>query len=240
MEMDVQEIRIAICDDEPLVRRKLSRMVQEILDREEISFELEEFNSGIELLDQIENIDLVFLDIEMPELDGIETGAIIKKKNSECQIIIASGREDRFKETYRLKAMRFVSKPYERIEVREAIQAYLNERQLGLTRIEVFRDRVSYWIRQRDIEYISAFNSSVEIMVKGILYRKQGSLSQIEKLLVPELFYKVHKAHIVNLFYVADYTDKEVIMKNKTRIPLSRRQKKEFDNKYMEFDIKYR
>lgn len=238
--MYIQEIRIAICDDEPLIRRKLSHIVHKILDRKGISFQLEEFSSGIELLDQIENIELAFLDIEMPELDGIETGVLIKRKNSECQIIIASGREDRFKETYRVKAMRFVSKPYEEEEIREAIQAYLNERQLGIERIEVFKDRVSYWIHQRDIEYISAFNSSVEIMAKGILYRKQGSLSQIEKMLEPELFYKVHKAHIVNLFCVADYTDKEVIMKNKTRIPLSRRQKKEFENKYMEFDIKYR
>ena len=54
------------------------------------------------------------------------------------------------------------------------------------------------------------------------------------------MLYKIHKSYIVNLYYVDSYTDTEVIMKNKIKVPLARRIKKEFELAYMEFDVKYR
>lgn len=236
---DIKEIRIAVCDDEQILCGKLSLIISDILANENVSFDLKEFESGKSLLEQIGNIDLAFLDIEMPELDGISTGIMVKKKNPNCQIIIASGREDRFKETYKVKAMSFISKPYDKEEIRESLLDYMDECKLGIRQIEVFIDRNPLWIQQKDICYIYAFNSSVYIYTVKRMYRKEISMKQLEELLEQKIFFKVHRSYIVNLYHVTDYTDSKVLLKE-YEVPLSKRQRKEFERAYMEFDVKYR
>ncbi len=227
---------VAICDDEARVLDKLERMLLKIMEREEILCNILKFDNGKSLLERIEEIQLVFLDIEMPELDGIEAGALLKRKNPDCQIFIASGREDRFKETFRIGARRFLSKPFDEEEITEAVRAYKRKYMVGMNKLEVYRNRNSYLVSEREIAYISAYKGGVELMVNGVLYRKDVSLSQIEKILDDTCFFRIQKAYIVNLFYVTDFTENEV-MAGRVKLPLSRRYRRNFVDKYMEFDI---
>ncbi|MBQ9983846.1 MAG: response regulator transcription factor [Lachnospiraceae bacterium] len=231
-------VKIAVCDDEEGIRHSLIDVLKKILEKEEILYEVYEFSSGVELLESKENIQLLFLDMDMPGIDGIDVGMKIKETNPWCKIVIASGREDRFKETYKVKPLRFVSKPFEEEEIREAILAYVVVT-VGTEKLEVFKQRQSFWIRQRDIRYIAAYNGYVEIMANDELYRKDVSLSQLEQNLEKEIFYKVHKSYIVNFFWVTKLEEKEVIV-GKIRLPLSRRQRKDIKEAYMQFDVKYR
>lgn len=187
-----EKIRIAICDDEPVFLKLLASILKEVLVEGNIPYILEKFISGCELLTQIEKYDLVFLDIEMPQMDGIDVGLKIQKKNPNCRIIMASGREDRFKETYKITPLRFISKPFDKKEVQEAIQAYVNQ-WIGMEKIEVFRDRKSYWVCQKDIQYIAAYRSSVEIYVNNVLYRKDITLNRMEELLDSRCFLRYIK-----------------------------------------------
>lgn len=231
-------IRIAVCDDEKIVRQDLIRVLQGMLEKEQIQYKLYEFSSGIELLERITEIQLLFLDMDMPEIDGIDVGMKIQELNPKCKIVIASGREDRFKETYKVKPLGFVSKPFEEDEIREVILTY-EVATIGRETIEVFKDRQSYQIPQRDIKYIAAYNGYVEMLVNGELYRKNVSLNQLEQDLVKEIFYKVHKSYIVNLFWVTKISENEVWVDN-VKFPLSRRQGKNVKDEYMKFDVKYR
>ena len=88
--------------------------------------------------------------------------------------------------------------------------------------------------------YIATFDNGVEVMAGNALYRKKVSIKELDKKLDTRILYKIHKSYIVNLYYVDSYTDTEVIMKNKIKVPLARRIKKEFELAYMEFDVKYR
>lgn len=74
-------MRIAICDDDPLISEKLSKYVNNYFEHNHIkSPEINCFSSGEELLSHNENIDIVFLDIEMPGMNGIYVGKELKKK----------------------------------------------------------------------------------------------------------------------------------------------------------------
>ena len=140
-EMENDIIRIAICDDILEMTKFMTNIISDIMDEKKIEYEILAFQSGKDLLEQIDNVNLVFLDLEMPEMDGIKTGERIRRENEKCKIIVASAREDRMKEVFRLDAMRFVSKPYNREEIMEAIDAYLQTYQVGLQRIEVYKNR---------------------------------------------------------------------------------------------------
>lgn len=108
-----------------------------------------------------------------------------------------------------------------------------------MDKMEVFLNRNAVWIRQKNIQYLSAYKGGVEIMVNGVLFRKEISLNRIKEQLDRICFYQVHKAYVVNLFHVTGFTEKEVAV-GKIKIPLSRRNRKKFESTFMEFDIKYR
>ena len=232
-------LRVAICDDESLLWEQLKGLIIKVFDEENMGYEIKEYVSGKELLDQVDETDLVFLDIDMPEIDGIETGERIRDINPDCRIIIASGREDRFKETYDIDALRFISKPYCEKEVRGAIEKYRNKFMLGMEEIEVFTERKPVTIRQRDIEYISAYKGGVEIKANGELYHSDYSIRKIAKMLDDTCFFRVHKSCIINMFHVQKEMEDAIVV-GKVIIPVSRRNRQEFRQRFRDFDVKYR
>lgn len=238
-EMENDIIRIAICDDILEMTKFMTNIISDIMDEKKIEYEILAFQSGKDLLEQIDNVNLVFLDLEMPEMDGIKTGERIRRENEKCKIIVASAREDRMKEVFRLDAMRFVSKPYNREEIMEAIDAYLQTYQVGLQRIEVYKNRKAYYIMQREIRYIQAYNGAVNIYVRNTVFHKEVTLSKMEEMLDEHIFFKIHKAIIVGLGFVTEYTKDKVFI-DKEILPLSRRNSKEFERVFMDFDLKYR
>ena len=86
---------IGICDDEISVLVTMRRMVKDYCGRNAVKAEIRLFASGAELAAQAEDLDLLFLDIEMPGLDGIAAGKILRKKNPHCKIVMVTCRDDR-------------------------------------------------------------------------------------------------------------------------------------------------
>ena len=119
------------------------------------------FDSPEKLLGEADKINILLLDIEMPQMDGIETGKRI----------------DRFKEAFKIKAFRFITKPFAISEVREAIASSLVS-ELGDKEIEVFKNRISLNIKETDILFVRAFNGYVEIIAGNELYRKDITMSR--------------------------------------------------------------
>ena len=235
-------LRVGICDDEPLIIEALQRIILEIADKNDWEINISCFESGKELLEVVDTLGAVFLDIDMPELDGIETGKRIGEKNQDCKIIMATGRADKFKEAFRIQAFRFVTKPFDEVEIEEALQAVINT-QIGLETIELYEKRNSYQIPQRDISYITAYDGYSEFFVSGRdtdrILRKDCSLSELEQELSKELFFRVSRQYIINLGKITEYAKGSILIQGKKML-ISRRRKKEFEQAYLEYDLRYR
>ena len=235
-------LRVGICDDEPLIIEALQRIILEIADKNDWEINISCFESGKELLEVVDTLGAVFLDIDMPELDGIETGKRIGEKNQDCKSIMATGRADKFKEAFRIQAFRFVTKPFDEVEIEEALQAVINT-QIGLETIELYEKRNSYQIPQRDISYITAYDGYSEFFVSGRdtdrILRKDCSLSELEQELSKELFFRVSRQYIINLGKITEYAKGSILIQGKKML-ISRRRKKEFEQAYLEYDLRYR
>ena len=229
---------IALCDDQPEILEDLERHIRQVGEEIQWEFEIWKFRSGQELLEEIEKISIVFLDIEMDGMDGIETGRIIKRKKPECKIIISSGKENRFKEAFRIQAFRFITKPFENEEIKEALEGVLDSF-VGTRIMELYRKRTSYQVRQLDIKYIKAFNGYTEFAVQEGIFRKDTSLDALEEMLDMRTFYRVNRQYIINMHWVQKYTDGMLVVGDKNiRVP--RRKKSDFERTYIDYDIKYR
>ena len=238
MMMNKKRIGIGICDDKQEAIFELQKYIEEDMQRRKENWEIRSFSSGGKLLEKIDELSIVFLDIEMPELDGIETGREILKRNPDCRIIMETGMVERFKEAFQIRAVRFVTKPFVKEEVEEALDAALFKI-WGQKTIELSMKRISYLIYQREITYVRAFNGYTEYAVNGQWMRKEVTLEEAEKLLDDRIFAKVDRQYIVNLAYVENYKGGSFFLGN-IKFQVSRRMKKEFEKKYIEYDLRYR
>lgn len=230
-------LKIGICDDEPLVLQSLKRKIEECIEKNGWLADVLTFRSGVDLLERISELDIIFLDIEMPDLDGIETGRQILNLNKKCKIIMASGRVDKFKEAFKINAFRFITKPFNIVEIEEALQAIWNL-YIGTEKIEVYENRIPYSICHRDISFIISYGSFSEFIMGSKRFRKDISLSELEKLLDKNLFFRPNRQYMVNMLQIVE-VENEIIKLKEKNIKISRRKKKSFEMAFMDFDLKY-
>lgn len=172
-------ITIGIIDDQKVVIDTLKEEIECWVRQRNQACNIYTFQSGGDALKCEEQMDIIFLDIEMPEMDGIEAGKRIKEKNPDCMIIMATGNTERFKEAFKISAFRYITKPFEREEIREALHTCF-ARMTGRTTIEVFENRIPYQVEERDIGYIKAYNGYTLIFVNGKEYRSELSLKEYD------------------------------------------------------------
>lgn len=234
----MRQVLIGICDDQPEVLRELQKMICSLCEELHLSCEICAFSSGQELLEKVNELCAVFLDIEMPYMDGIELGKKIRERNSKCKIVMATGKMERFKEAFRIQAIRFVTKPFVREEVGEALKAAVENTFFSKT-VEVYCQRNKYEFSEEEVMYIKAYNGSSELYVDGKRFRKDSSLDELEAILDKRLFVRISREVIVNLRWVQAYKEGQIRLKEECFF-VSRRRRKDFERRYIEYDLKYR
>lgn len=231
-------MKVGICDDETHIVQALTDLVGKGLKKINESAEIVPVTSGNDLIGLAKELDAVFLDIEMPEMDGFEVGRQIKSRNPSCKIIMATGRTDRFKESFKINAFRFITKPFDQNEIDEAIEEIANLK-IGDEFIVLSINRIQFDVQQKEIIYLKAFNGYTEALTGEGCYRRDISLRQIRELLDDRLFFRVSKQHIVNMLYVTAFGNGKIQIGG-VSVPVARRNQKEFEKRYMEFELNYR
>lgn len=229
---------IGICDDQILIVKQLEKMVTACLQKEKKSAKICLFESGEEALACSEKMDILFLDMGMPGIDGIDVGHLIRKENPDCKIIIATSYVERFKEAFKISAFRFVTKPFSMTEIREALKDAMREVP-GTDMLELYRNRLPYLIQQRQIVYIRAYNGYIEAVCGNKRFRKDVSLTAIECEMDRRLFYRVNKTYLINMWHVTGYY-KGIVSVGNEKIRVSRQKRKDFEKILEEFDLDYR
>ena len=231
----MEKIKIGICDDEKIFVTILAELIENITKEWKQKLSICRFTSGRELLKEAEEFDLVFLDLEMPDVDGIDIGLELKRKKEECKIVVATSREDRYKEAFLIQAFRFVTKPFEEYEIRQALDAFMLQQQ-GEGKIEVYYNRIPYQIEKSKIIYIESVQGDCEVVTRQRVYRKAESLLAIKKQLPEHTFIQIRRNIIVNMQYIEKH-EKGRIQIQKREISIAKREIKNFEKKYIEYDL---
>jgi len=231
-------IRIGICDDEKYIVPILKEKIASCIRKYTTDVEYLEFFSGEELINCEKELDILFLDIDMPGLDGIAAGKIFRTRQRDCKIIMATGRADRMKEAFFLEAYRFITKPFEDAEIEEAVQAFTKS-QVGFQRISAYENRRLCEVHQYQIVYVQTYDSYTEFCVGHRILRSEMSLRKLEGELDSRIFVRIDKKYMINLKYVEDYQDGIVFIAG-MQLKVARRRIQTFEERYREFDLRYR
>jgi len=231
-------LQVGICDDVEGARETLKTKVAPIFEEKGVQIELHSFSCGEELLESGEKLDLLFLDIEMPGIGGIEAGKRYRRSFPECKIILATGRTDKMREALAVEPLAFVDKPYGEGQLLWAVEEFLSAR-VGYSKILLYDKRSEKEVLQRDIQYIYAIESSTEFVLANQLMRREISLNQLEMLLDSRMFFRVDRKHIVNFEYIEQLEKNQFVIQDK-RFKVSIRRQKEFRERYQGYQLHHR
>lgn len=231
-------LKIAVCDDEKFVYSKMENLINQYKKEHPFSCETTYFSSGELLLASWEQgkFDLLFLDIEMPILDGIQTAQKLNVKQGDCKIIMLTGRTDRFKEAFKIGAFRFITKPIEANEVFETLDD-VRILLTGKQPVELFYNGKSYLVPQKKILYVTSSHNGTIIYTEKEQFFSEFSLNKWEELLNQSLFFRCHKTFLVNLGEIIRIEKDEALLRTGEKVQIARRRMTEFKRRYMAYDI---
>lgn len=233
-----KEIKVALCDDEKQVYVCVEKLIKRYEEEHQVCFQMDYYSDAGELLEVAEQYELILLDIEMPQMSGIEFGQALLHKKYNGKIIMLSGMVERFKETFKIQAYRFVSKPIEEEELFSALTDFLGIR-IGRNVFKLHRGKDTMKVQEREICCILSEDSSTVVFTEKESFRSEKALREWEEILEKQMFFRCHRQAVVNLGYIKRL-DKDITLINGDKVPVSRRKRKELKEKYVEYELKYR
>lgn len=233
--------RIALCEDEDLLASKYEVQIENYFSRTSLNAEIDIFNSGERLINYIEKqheqYQIIFLDIEMEGINGIEAARKIRKKNKNVLICYLTSYSEYTLESFEVSPFRYLLKPLDEKKLETTLDAAIEEIELECNYLFV---KIGKTQRQLPQSMIAVIKSELGrkltiIMDNGEEISFYGKLAAIKEKLNHLYFIKVNQGTIINMGYIDRIEDDLIIMNTNDFISVSRRQKKEFRNAYNRF-----
>lgn len=232
-------MEVAICDDDSAYVDILNNYVCKYAFENNININITKYKNGLELIKSNDKYDVILLDIDMPFLDGIETTAQLRRKGINVDIIIVTGIEGRVRDAFYVDANDYITKPVKYKDIQVAFNHILERQKLN-KEVVVYYDRNKYKLKQKDIDYIKAYNGYILIYSYGVEYRLDKTLTEFLKYIDEDIFCVINRGIVINLLRAEiEASDKTKVIISDEIFSVSRRCKKEFMKKYVESDLKY-
>jgi len=234
--------KVLIVDDEPAARQKLVHFLKEHIDFEVVA----QAKNGVEALECIEKYSpsLVFLDIQMPKLDGISVASNLEF-NKDVAIVFVTGFNEYAIKAFELNAVDYLLKPYDKrrfsktlnrfrefagqphsFDIPKLVQDYRAEQHYPKTLL--FKAEGSIEVTQADeIQWIESSGNYIKVCLARTAFIARQTLTGVQSQLDPKIFVRIHRSHVLNINEVAQVIpiskgDHTLRLKSGTELRLSR------------------
>ena len=226
-------VKIGICDDEPEMRKPLRQILEQVLQLQGVEYLISESESGEELTAGISclDIDILFLDIEMRSLDGIETAKLLRRKGMKGIIIFVTAYPDFVFQGYEVHSFHYILKPYRKEKIEEVLRQALHE--LDLSKEQYFVIEQKARVIRIPLSQTIAFQSDrrkVEALLEEDFVAFYGRIDEVCREL-PSCFIRIHNRYIVNLNYVTTLEKDRCILGSRS-FPVSRAFRQELETAF--------
>ena len=225
-------LRIAICDDEKILCSQIEKILLEYSKLNFLEMDIEVFLSGEELCRYIEEkygFDLIYLDIEMDIMNGIEVGKKIRKqlKDYKTEIVYVSGKDSYDRQLFDLQPLNFISKPVKSSEVIENLNLAISRAENSNYKFTYKKRSEVYKIPIKDIIYFEGFGKQIKIITINHMDTFYGKIDDVFKNVAGHQFIKNHRSYIINYMHTTVFKYDEVTMSNGVSLPISQSKRKE-------------
>lgn len=204
-------MRIAICDDEEKFRIQEKNLIDKL--SASLDVVVDAFADGRDLLKRFDAspYDLVFLDIEMPVMDGITLAREIRSRTEQVQIVFLTGHVEYAIEGYEVNALRYLTKPVNEEKLKEVLRFVMDKNTQGRQLI-LREDGEDLILNLTDIYYMEAQNQYVMIYASDGERLIRANIGDFEEQLKNDGFYRIHRGFLVSLARVKKMQKGEVLL----------------------------
>ncbi len=226
---------IAVVDDEKAIREYICGLVEE----RQPESRIEAYATGEELLTSGKRFDIVFLDIQMEGMNGIEAARSLREKNAnlgveDTVLVFITGIKDYVFDAFDLYAFQYLLKPIDERKFAEVLERAVREAAKKKERRVLFIKSRNLTLDQSEILYIESRAKKVEIHTTGAAQAIEiyAAMDELEGQL-GENFYRCHRAYIVNMDCITEYDSESITLTGGDRVYLTKKKYGEFVKAYM-------
>ena len=214
-------MRIAVCDDEELFRIEFKSVLDKVLINAE--YDIDTFSSGSSLYEAfLKNpFDLVFLDIEMPGIDGITLAKRLRAVSENVQIVFLTSHIEYALEGYEVNALRYLVKPVDMNKLSEVLK-YIQDKKNNSRQIMIKQEGEDIVIDISDVIYMESMDKNVRIVTSKSEYITRYNISDYEEELKNSGFLRIHRGYLISLSKVKKIVKNDVVMDGDISLPVSR------------------
>lgn len=232
--------QFAVCDDEEKYLKQIKTIISEYGEQSGEQVSVSTFTDGRQLLNEKNTYDMIFLDIEMGAVNGIDIAEQIREYDVRVPIVYVTHYEEFWKKAYRVHPFHFLSKPVDRKEIFDVIsdmvklvEASREKRILLATEngaVSALADDIQFFMINDKKQVVVCMNEQQHIV--------RGTMTEIYETLDKNVFYMPHRSYIINLDNVNRLENNfDIIMDNGEFCLLAQKKKKEFMNKMYERNL---
>lgn len=224
-------IKIAVIEDQ----KKWSDLIKNYLERfqkeNNLSFEISYFEDGLDFISQYKGeFNLIFMDVAMPKMNGIEASKKLRTIDKDVCLVFLTEMAQYALEGYEVNAYDFLIKPMEYDLFCIKLNKFLSHIKTDIDKFIVINSSNEiHKVKYLDIKYVESVKHYVYFHCKYDTYRMRMSLDNIKKTLKENNFSEINRSLVVNLAYVDNYSNNDVVIGSET-LPLSRAYKSSFLN----------
>ncbi|MCR4930137.1 MAG: LytTR family DNA-binding domain-containing protein [Lachnospiraceae bacterium] len=238
-------MKITVCDDEKRIRETIADCIKEV----NANVEVETYSDAKLVVSPSFESDIVFLDIQMPGIDGMNAAKLLRSNGKKTVIVFVTALEDYVFNAFDVGAFQYIVKPFDKEKLKAVIcqaieqaneQKYIDkmlsdkESSEESRTILVKSGGANTKVIISDIEYAEIFDRRIVLhMTSRDTIEYYGKMSDLESILGKD-FFRVHRAYMINLAFVKSYDSKTVNVAGK-EIPVARGKYQELIKTYLSF-----
>ncbi len=230
-------IKIAVADDEMIILDSIHKQIDEILDKFGIEHEIYDYAEAAPLLGDSEKMsfDIIFLDIDMPNISGMEAAEILRDGDDEVDIIFITNKDELVYDAIKFAPFRFIRKSKFDLEIEETLNDFLAKRKKNNERHMFLTAQGKRWVFPFKIKYIEVTSHKLIIHENKETFTINGNLKDIENTFHNYGFIRIHQSYLVNYRFINLIKFREVLLDDGATLPLSRSRYEQAKIDYMHF-----
>ncbi len=229
-------VHIAICDDEKHMSDYIRSFVSDFFRKKNREFSLRMFSSGEELLNYNGQIDILFLDIQMKEMDGMETARKLRADKFRGFLVFITVLKEMVFQSFEVQAYDYLVKPVDKKQFEKTMERlYASMQNASEDSLLVQKGYEGRIIREDEIVFCEIIDRKIYLnLASGEVVDYYERIENLETKL-DNRFYRCHRSYLINLKHLKGYKNGTAYMDNGKEIPVSRLRSKEFSSVVLQY-----
>ncbi len=226
---------VAVVDDDREELQELAGYVKDYFDRADESYVIHQFNDGVEFIRSREMYNIVFMDIRMGELDGLDAARFMRIVNKEAQLIFVTHMAQLAIKGYEVDALDFIVKPVDQIAIDRVLDKAMKK--IDKSMEASFALKTSDGIvsvSSSDIYYVEVYDHDLIYHTTQGNYKVRGTLSDVKEKLDDRHFIQCSRSYLVNMRHIKS-VHKDYVEVNGEQIQLSQSHRREIEQRFINY-----